>query len=147
MEARTWLNLDRTLYLGGHLEVMCEVVAEQRDWAFAPSVIALAREESERGGLLALPLFADRLEGRLAARNGDWVTARTLLQRSKEGFESLSAPWEAAWSSYLLAEALRHANDPAAKPVVEFAVDVFEKLGSVRELNAATGLLAGAASA
>lgn len=141
-EARDWLNLERTLYVGGHLEAMCEVVAAQQDWGFGRRVVSLAREEAERGGLLALPFFADRLGGRMAAATGDNDEACTLLRRSATGFESLGAPWEAAWSSYLLAEVLAELGEPEAESAAEYALEVFEQLRSNRELNAVSGLLA-----
>ncbi|MDQ3940091.1 MAG: hypothetical protein M3238_01940, partial [Actinomycetota bacterium] len=141
-EASGWLNLEKTLYIGGHLEAMCEVVAEQQDWNFARQVVSLARDETEAGGLVALPRFADRLEGRIAAADGNYGAAKELLQRSALGFESLGAPWEAAWSSYLLAEVLAKLGEPGVEAAAEFAADVFERLGSNRELNAASALLA-----
>ena len=141
-EARQWLNLERTLYLGGHLEAMCEVVAEQQDWDLARQVVSMAREEAERGGLLALPFFADRLQGRVEAAAGDGERGRMSLQSSAMGFDALGAPWEAAWSSYLLAEVLAELGAPEAEGAAEYALAIFEKLRSNRELNAVSGLLA-----
>jgi hypothetical protein len=56
---------------GPLLEALSEVAAAAEDWEWARELLPLAREEAESGGLLALPLFADRLEARLAALDGD----------------------------------------------------------------------------
>jgi class 3 adenylate cyclase len=111
------------------VEALCEVVGEQQDWDTAPTILARAREEAAEGELLALPCFADRLEGRM---NGD----PELLRRSAEGFASLGAPWEEAWSRLLLAELTGDADEAGR------ASPVFEQLGSVQELERAKKLLA-----
>jgi hypothetical protein len=110
------------------LEALCEVVAEQKDWDSAEAILARAREEAAECELLALPCFADRLEGRMH-------NTPELLVRSAEGFASLGAVWEEAWSRLLLAELTSDAGEAAR------ALPVFERLGSVREIDRAQRLL------
>jgi class 3 adenylate cyclase len=111
------------------LEALCEVVGEQQDSDAAQTILARAREEATEGELLALPCFADRLEGRM---NGD----PELLRRSAEGFAALGALWEEAWSRLLLAELTGDADEAAR------GLPVFEQLGSVQELERARRLQA-----
>jgi hypothetical protein len=133
-EALGWLNLGRTIYLGGHLEAMCEVVAALEDWDGASDVLTLAREEADRGELIALPCFADRLEGRVAAARSDWDSAKMFFQRSIDGFGSTGALWEEAFSQLLLGETLVAANaGQAAAPPLRRAQLIFDRLGSIQE--------------
>jgi hypothetical protein len=123
------------------LEALCEIAGVQERWDEAPSLVAAAREESEVGELLALPSYADRLAGRAAAASGDLEEAVRLLARSADGFAAIEARWEEAWSRLLLAGTL--AGDTArAEPELVAALAVFERLGSVREVERARVLLA-----
>jgi hypothetical protein len=121
------------------LEAFTDVAAAAHDHRDARRIIEQARERTAVGGLLGLPLFVDRLRGRLAAADGDRDKAARLLRRSAQGFAELEAPWEEAWSRLLLAELTNDAAEAAR------ALPVFERLGSVRELEQAR-LLLGAAS-
>ncbi len=133
-EAREWLLLERTGYLAGQLEAACEVAAELHDDAYAQEVIALAHNEVEVGELIALRHFVERLEGRLAADQGAPEDAAHLLGHSAEGFASLAAPWEEAWSRLLLAETWATMNDrEAASREAETARRIFQRLRSVAE--------------
>ena len=134
--------MDRGIYLGSHLEAMCEVVAAQGDWDTAAEIVPMARAEAERGELLALPLFADRLDGRSASALGDAERATRMLQRSAEGFRRLEARWEQAWSNLLLGEVLLDADPGRARLVVEAAAATFRDLRSVQEEDRAAKLLA-----
>jgi class 3 adenylate cyclase len=125
------------------LEALCEIAAEREAWDEAPGLAAAAREEAEVGEQLALPLYADRLEGRGAAAAGDGERAAELLERTAAGFEALGARWEAAWSRLLLAEALAGSAPARAEQELGPALDVFTELGSVREAERARALLAG----
>jgi tetratricopeptide (TPR) repeat protein len=131
----------RTPAAGATLEALCEIVAEGGRWEKAAGVVTAARDEAEAGELLALPLAADRLEGRAAAADGDVASAAKLLGRSAEGFGALEAPWEEAWSRLLLAEALLGSDRTAAEQELRAALPVFERLGSVRELERARAAL------
>ena len=114
------------------LEALCEVVAEQEDWAAADAILARARKEAAECELLALPCFADRLEGRMQRDEA-------LLRRSADGFAQLGSIWEEAWSRLLLAEVTSNAAEARA------AHAVFERLGSVQELERAQALLVASA--
>jgi class 3 adenylate cyclase len=124
------------------LEVLCEIAAARERWDEAPGLVVAAREEAEVGELLALPLFADRLEGRAAAAAGDVSRASELLARSAEGFAALEARWEEAWSRLLLGELLLGSDRRGAERELAVAVPVFEELRSVREAARARALLA-----
>lgn len=110
------------------LEALCEVAAEE-DADEAARIVLLARTEAAECGLLALPFHADRLEGRLRSDP-------ELLRRSADGFASLGAPWEEAWSRLLLAELAGESSEART------ALAVFERLGSVSEIERAQALLA-----
>ena len=127
------------------LEALCEIVAALEDWDVAPGVVESARRQAEISEARALPAFADRLEARLASVEGDGKRAASLLRRSAEGFRAVGASWEEAWSRLLLAEALIELTDePAALGERDAARAVFERLGSVRELERASALVAAA---
>jgi len=129
-EARDLLPLaERNMSSGALLETLCDVVAEQRDWDAGQAILVRAREEAADCELLALPFFADRLEGRMRSDPDR-------LRRSAEGFASLGAPWEEALSRLLLAE-LTGDHEEASR-----AFPVFERLGSVQEIERARELLA-----
>jgi len=131
----------RTAGSGLTLEMLCEVVAMRGDWDEAVRVVAAAREEAKVGEQIALPLYADRLEGRAAAAAGDAARAAELLRRSADGFAVLGAQWEEAWSRLLLAEVIVGSDRERAEREVAAALPVFEHLRSVRELRRARALL------
>ena len=58
-------NLDLTY------EAWAELLAEQGAWSEAPAIVEAARDWAAHGSLLALPAFADRLEGRMLLATGD----------------------------------------------------------------------------
>src|SRR5262249_55055921 len=112
----------------------------------AAALVAAAREEAALGEQLALPLLADRLEGRAAGAFGDVAAAGELLERSAEGFAAIGARWEEAWSRLLLAEAVAGAAGERAERALAAALPVFEELASVREAERAPALLADVAA-
>ena len=67
--------------------------------------------------------------------------ATLLLRRSADGFATLEARWEEAWSRLLLAELLVADERERAEPELTSALAVFERLGSVRETERASTLL------
>src|SRR5262249_48326900 len=95
----------RSLSAGVTLEALCEIAAARERGDEAPALVGGARAEADVGEQLALPFFADRLEGLAAAAAGDALQARKLLGRSAEGFAALEARWEEAWSRLVLSEA------------------------------------------
>lgn len=140
-EAWSRIDLSRRVYTAAHLEAACELVASERDWDRAPDIVDRARKEASDCGLLALRSFADRLEGLMRSATGDSERAIDLLQRSVDGFDHLGAPWEAAWSSCLLAELLSDlGRADETRPLALGALDVFTRLGSVRERERAERL-------
>jgi hypothetical protein len=132
----------RTLAAGATLEARCEIAAARERWDEAAELVAAARDETEVGEQLALPLFADRLEGRAAFARGDAVEAAALLVRSAEGFAALGARWEEAWSRLLLAEAVAGCERGRAERELAGALPLFEELGSVHETERGRLLLA-----
>jgi hypothetical protein len=129
----------RSLSAGAAVEALCEIAAARERWDEAAGLVATAREEAEVGEHLALPLHADRLEGRAASASGDAARAAELLARSAAGFAVVGARWEEAWSRLLLAEVVER---PRAERELAAALPVFEELCSVLEAERARALLA-----
>jgi tetratricopeptide (TPR) repeat protein len=115
---------ERNSSSGALLEALCDVLAEQGDWDTGREILLRARDEAAECELLALPRFADRLEGRMRADP-------ELLCSSAQGFASLGAQWEEAWSRLLLAELTGNPADLGT------ALDTFDRLGSVQEIERA----------
>jgi class 3 adenylate cyclase/tetratricopeptide (TPR) repeat protein len=123
-------------------EARCDLVTESGAWDRAEETLASAREASERGRLLALPAFADRLEGRAALVRGNADKAADLLEGARSRFEELGARWEQACTELWLAEALLAAGQPeSARTGLERALPVFDELRSLREASRARELL------
>ena len=133
--------LGREMAKGAILEALCDVIAELGRWELADEAVAEAREFADRALLEALPLHADRLEGRAALARGDAATAIEPLTRARDGFAVLGARWEAALARLWLGEAQLAADVPGARESAQAALDVFEELGSVQELEHARSLL------
>jgi class 3 adenylate cyclase/tetratricopeptide (TPR) repeat protein len=144
-EAFEWLErsdeIAWALATPGILEARCDVVAELGRWDLAESTVAEARAFAERALVEALPLHADRLEGRAALARGDTAHAVDALTRARAGFGDLEARWEQALSSLCLAEAYRARAVGEWRAAAEAALRVFDELGSVRELDRARSLL------
>ena len=98
--------LGTDVYRGRQLEARGALIAEEGTWDEAASVAAAAREHGEVARLAALPLHADRLEGRAALATGDAEAAIAPLERAAAGFAGLHAAWEAALCELALGEAL-----------------------------------------
>jgi len=125
------------------MEARCDLLAEAEAWNEAPSFLEEARAFAEQAELLALPFFADRLEGRAALAAQRRLVAENLLKRAAEGFASLEAPWEEARTRLFLAEAMLSARRIAeAREEIEKAWPVFQRLTSVKELARCRELLA-----
>jgi class 3 adenylate cyclase len=142
-EALKLMPLERNSASAGFtLEALCEITAMREAWDEAPTVVAATREEADIGEQLSLPLFADRLEGRAAAAAGHRSRATELLTRSADGFASLEARWEEAWSRLLFAEVVTGDDGSLAERELRRALEVFDVLHSVREAEQARALLA-----
>jgi hypothetical protein len=137
-EAQAWLDLQRGTYLGSNLEGACEVSDPTSDPEETLRLIALAREEANRGGLEALPAFADRLEARRLIALGDRTTASALLERSAATFEHLGSPWETARSWLLSAEI---SETSGASEEARQALAIFERLDAPEETTIARKLV------
>jgi len=142
-EARGWFDPRAQLRAPPALEALCEIVAAQADWDGAPAIVASARKQAAISEALALPYFADRLEGRLAAAAGDQGSAAALLRRSADGFAERGAPWEEGWSRRLLAEVLLESGDEdAAREERLGAAALFDRVGAITERDRAAALAA-----
>jgi hypothetical protein len=123
-------------------EARCDLVAETGAWDRAPEVARASREASEIGRLLALPAFADRLEGRAALTEGDSGRAIELLTGARNRFEELGARWERACTELSLAEVLlARGDEERAREDLTRALPVFQELRSLRELERTRELL------
>jgi tetratricopeptide (TPR) repeat protein len=126
------------------IEARCDVLGDAEAWDEVPGFLEEARAYAAEAGLLALPFFADRLEGRAASAAGRLPAAEEAFTRAAEGFASLEAAWEEARTRLYLAEVLYTASRIAeAREEIEKAYPVFERLQSVRELARCRELLAG----
>ena len=128
----------------GHLpllhQVRADFIAETLRWDLVPAFVSAARRYSADAGLVALPYHLDRLEGRHALAEGK-PAAASFLERSRDGFASLSARWELARTDRLLAEALAdQGRVEDARESVSRAARVFEELGAAGELQRARSL-------
>jgi class 3 adenylate cyclase len=138
-EAREALDLPQSLWHGYArgivLEAKCEILAEQAAWDDAPEVLLASRRHAEEAELLALPCFADRLEGLSARASGDGDRAQLLLTRALDGFTAVEAKWEAARTALALADGLSDdGRNDAAHAMLARARPVLERLRSRREL-------------
>jgi tetratricopeptide (TPR) repeat protein len=131
------------------LETLCEVTAERGDWEAARRIAKQARSHAAWAGLLALPAYADRLEGRAELAFGDADRAVEILARAARTFDRVEAPWERAVTLLDVARARlgadvrwrsRRATAEVAAHLRE-VIDVFERLRSERELLIARQLL------
>jgi hypothetical protein len=144
-EAAEVLILPDTLWHGYArgivLEARCDLIAERHAWDEAREVLETSREHAEEAGLLALPCFADRLEGLAVHAADDRVRAQELLSNALRGFTDLEAAWEAARTQLMLAEVHADAgNTESARELVSRAQPVLEGLRSARELARAEDL-------
>jgi len=94
------------LFLDRELEARCLLIAEEGAWDDADAVIDRARRHAADGRLEALPLHADRLEGRALLAARDPQAALIPFERAVAGFEGLGAAWELALTELSYGEAL-----------------------------------------
>jgi tetratricopeptide (TPR) repeat protein len=127
---------------GYRLEALCDVLAEQRSWSDAPGTLEEARRHSAEAGLLALPFYADRLEGLMMAARVELEPAVVLLERALEGFSGLGARWESARTALSLADALlQTGRSDEAVAHLERWIPVLEELRSLKEIAKGRELL------
>jgi class 3 adenylate cyclase len=124
------------------LQVRSRVVSEAGWWERAPALVEEMRAHAHEADLIALPFFADRLEGQAALAAGDAAGAAELLARSREGLAGLGARWEAARVDLSLAEAQEASGDRGAATIrLREALSLFEEIGSIRERDRARKML------
>jgi class 3 adenylate cyclase/tetratricopeptide (TPR) repeat protein len=130
------------IYLARELEARCTLTAEEGAWSDAAALVARARAHAEVARLRALPVHADRLEGRAFLAAGNPEAARVCLERAVAGFHELGAEWERALTELTLGEALAALGreEDAALRLTSSAA-VFERLRAVRELERVRELL------
>jgi hypothetical protein len=124
-------------------QVMAAALARFGRWDEVPAFLTGSRAFAERAGLRALPVHLDRLEGRAALAGGDTSRAIGILAGASTSFEELGARWEKACTDLSLAEALvagHRSNEARAR--LDAAIEVFEELRSLREIERSRELLA-----
>jgi hypothetical protein len=113
------------------IEARMDLVAATHDWENAPSLIAEARAHAAEAGLVALPLYVDRLEGLAAMADGDANHAAELLVRARDGLARLDAVFEVALTEVDLVAALAHSGRNAeARTTLDAAITTFDRLGA-----------------
>jgi class 3 adenylate cyclase/tetratricopeptide (TPR) repeat protein len=133
--SRDLQNLDLT-----H-EAWAELLAEEGAWSEAPAIIAAARAWATQSGLLALPAFADRLEGRMLVATGDSEAGVERLRAARATLDGLEAAWDRARTELDLADALlRLDNRTEAAEVADAALATLERLSAPREIARARDL-------
>jgi class 3 adenylate cyclase/tetratricopeptide (TPR) repeat protein len=143
--ARELLDRPKLLGIGYNhgfvLEALCDLLAVQGAWDEARETLVEARKHADLAGLLALPAYADRLEGRLRAAEGDFPRALELLDRARSILSSLGAAWEAACTSLDLAARLAGVDDrDGAREQLSAAMPTLKRLRSADELAEAERL-------
>jgi class 3 adenylate cyclase/tetratricopeptide (TPR) repeat protein len=110
----------------------------------ASELVDEMRRHAADTGAVSAEAFAERLSGRLAASEGDHVTARRSLARSIEVFERLGAPWERALSLIDLGGSHAASGDrDVARAAWSDARETFERVGAVPDLATVDALLTG----
>jgi class 3 adenylate cyclase/tetratricopeptide (TPR) repeat protein len=119
------------VHAGMFMEARMELVAAKHDWEDVASISAEARMHAAEAGLVALPLFADRLEGLAATAEADAGRAAELLGRARDGLAGLDAVFDVALTEVDLAAALAHTGKNAeARTTLDAAIATFERLGA-----------------
>ena len=136
-EGRRWLDGMTLLETAAPAaECRCDVVALEGTWEESPDAVAQAREVATRAGSVALPSYADRLEGCAALAAGDAHLAIERLTSAREGFGRIEAAWERACTELFLAEALVAADRAGdAGPVLDGSAPDLERAGALIELD------------
>jgi class 3 adenylate cyclase len=117
-------------------QVRAEILAVEGRWNEVPAFLERSRESASEGGLLALPVHLDRLEGRAALAAGDHRRGLELLERARQRFNELGATWERARTELDLAEALlTAARTDEARSMLDTATPDLERAGALVELE------------
>ena len=142
--ARSVLDAAKGKFAGFLLEAAMDLIAAAGDWDRAPEILTVARESAKTGELMALPAYADRLEGRRAAAAGDLAAAERHLRSAIETFDQVGATWERAVTQLDLGEVLRELGGQGeAVTPLRAALTEFARLRSVKEEERAARLMDG----
>jgi class 3 adenylate cyclase len=121
--------------------VRAELLASSGRWAEVPAFLTDARAYADDAGLHLLPAYLDRLEGRAARAAGETTRGIHALQAARDRFADLGARFEVARTDLDLADMfVDQARDPEARDLLLGALEVFEALGSIREMARARAL-------
>jgi hypothetical protein len=124
-------------------EALAALIAAEGTWDEAPRIVADAREWAEKTGLLALPAFADRLEGQAALSGGDVALGLERLRRARDTSARLEAAWDRARTELILAAALLDAGEKGeASEVLTSALATLTTVEAPNEIQRATDLMA-----
>jgi hypothetical protein len=139
--ARGSLVLDITEKFPEHMAAACDVLPLEQDWPAARKLLPLMRRIADEGEVQPLEWFAARLEGLMEAGEGNLDKAVLLLRASADGFGTLGAVWEEAYSNLLLAETVgKDGRVELYESRLLSALATFQRLGSVREIDRAAKL-------
>ena len=124
-------------------EAWAALIAAEGTWDEAPPIVAEARKWADKTGLLALPAFADRLEGQAALAEGDVELGLERLRRSRATSARLEAAWDRARTELILATALLEVDEKReAAEVLTSALSTLTFLEAPIETERARHLLA-----
>ena len=124
-------------------EAWAALIAAEGTWDEAPTIVADAREWADTTGLLALPAFADRLEGQAAVAAGDVELGLERLRRSRDISARLEAAWDRARTELILASGLLDAGDKGeAADVLSAALATLTTVDAPDEIQQARDLMA-----
>jgi hypothetical protein len=129
--ARTPSGVARPHVDAMHASVLSDLGAFDDVDAFVPE----ARRYAVEGGLAALPVHLDALEGRAAAASGDVSTAKDLLRDARRRYADLGCRFEAARADLSLASALAGTRPEESRARLASARAEFERLGSRIQLE------------
>ncbi len=130
------------VHAGTLLEARIDLVEAEGTWDEVPTLVKEARAHATTAGLIALPLFCDRLEASAALATGDAAAAAALLRPTAEGFARVGAVWERARTDRQLAEALLALQQiDEARDAATSALAVFQELGANNDARATDELL------
>jgi len=129
------------VHAGDVYEGRAELLCVLGTWDEVPSLVSTMREHAAAAETPSVAAFADRLEGRALAADGDSAAAVEPLRRAVTGFAELGAVWERARTELDLAEALTAAGpEDEVHDVAAGAGSTFEALGCRKDLARARAL-------
>lgn len=135
----TALEMSQRFYPRYVPELELELAAlslDEGDEAAARPRLKQAREQAEQRGMAHALVVADRLQGQLAARSGDWSAAEAAFAASLRRCEELEQVVEAArtwlaWGRALLARG----QAARGREMLQAALATFDEVGAVPEVE------------